>query len=205
MAGTRIRGAGANVPRSRVPRKAVICINQPSAAIANPRIPRRSTPWFGCSEGPLIGANQANTFSESCWTSKDGAIIATSIAAILAAEAPEASLRQPEKMALQTNLAPRDMWRCQDRGLKCRTIADENHLLLRPRHRGVKQGPIEQSALGDWDHHAAELRALSLVGRDRVGQGQVREAAPPDQVRLIVEVDGKRTFITVPDHAEGAV
>lgn len=40
---------------------------------------------------------------------------------------------------------------------------------------------------------------------DRVGESQVLEAAPPDQVCLIVEVDRERVFIAITDHSQRAV
>jgi len=96
---------------------------------------------------------------------------------------------QGEKMTVQTDITPRYVRRRHDGGLKCSAIADENHLLLRSRHRGVKQRPIKQTALGNRDDDAAELGALSLVGGDSVGKSQVLEAAFRDQVLLVVEVD----------------
>src|SRR6516165_5334673 len=80
-------------------------------------------------------------------------------------------------MGIQADIALRQVWRRREGGLKCSAITDENHLLLCPRHRGVKQGPVEQSALYDRDHHTAELRALSFMGGgDSVGESQVLEA-----------------------------
>jgi hypothetical protein len=70
-------------------------------------------------------------------------------------EAPDPSIRQREKMAIETDVSSRHVWRRQNCGLECIAIADKNYLLLRPRHRGVKQGPIEQTASDDWDNHAA--------------------------------------------------
>jgi hypothetical protein len=97
------------------------------------------------------------------------------------------------------------VWRRHNCGFKCSAIAEKNHLLLRPRHCGVRQSAIEQTTLSDWDHHTPELRTLRLVSSDSVGKSQVLEAAPSDQVLLVVEVDSERIVITITNHAKRAV